>query len=70
MTDISNRKDDHISLAMNAEHQGVAASGFDQICFEHNPLPELALNEISTQTQFLGVELLSLIHISEPTRPY
>jgi len=67
MTDISNRKDDHISLAMNAEHQGVAASGFDQICFEHNPLPELALNEISTQTQFLGVELSAPIIIGAMT---
>ena len=50
MTDISGRKDDHIALAMSADHQGTGVSGFDHVCFEHNPLPELALADICTKT--------------------
>jgi isopentenyl-diphosphate delta-isomerase len=54
MSDIRQRKDDHIALAMQAEHQGTAVSTFDNVCFEHNGLPELALDQIDTHTKFLG----------------
>ena len=50
MTGISGRKDDHFALAMSADHQGTGVSGFDDVCFEHNPLPELALADICTKT--------------------
>ena len=58
MTDISDRKDDHIALAMSPDHQGGGVSSFNQICFEHNSLPELALDDIEEVliTSDIGVE--------------
>ena len=41
MTNISNRKDDHIELALSPDHQYSPLSRFDEVCFEHNPLPDL-----------------------------
>lgn len=67
MTDISGRKDDHITLAMSADHQGTGVSGFDHVCFEHNPLPELALDDICTKTQFLGTTVSAPIIIGAMT---
>jgi isopentenyl-diphosphate delta-isomerase len=54
MTDISGRKDDHIQLALQKYHQNKAGCGLDRVSFEHNALPELALSDIDTTTQFLG----------------
>lgn len=54
MTDIRQRKDDHIALAMQEDHQRTALSTFDQVCFEHIALPELALDDIDIKTTFLG----------------
>ena len=67
MTDISDRKDDHIALAMSPDHQGGGVSSFNQICFEHNSLPELALDDICTQIQFLGSTLAAPIIIGAMT---
>ena len=67
MTDISDRKDDHIALAMSPDHQGGGVSSFNQICFEHNPLPELALDDICTQIQFLGSTVAAPIIIGAMT---
>ena len=67
MTDISDRKDDHIALAMSPDHQGGGVSSFNQICFEHNSLPELALYDICTQIQFLGSTLAAPIIIGAMT---
>jgi isopentenyl diphosphate isomerase/L-lactate dehydrogenase-like FMN-dependent dehydrogenase len=38
MTDIINRKADHIELALKSEHQSHGLSTFDNIRFEHNAL--------------------------------
>jgi len=54
MTDIRQRKDDHIALAMQEDHQRTALSTFDQVSFEHIALPELALDDIDITTSFLG----------------
>jgi isopentenyl-diphosphate delta-isomerase len=54
MTEISQRKADHINLALQAEHQGVLSAGFDRIQFEHNALPELLLSEVDCSAIFLN----------------
>ena len=67
MTNISNRKDDHIELALSPDHQDSALSRFDEVCFEHNPLPELSLEDISLNTHFLGKNLSAPIIIGAMT---
>ncbi|MBT7563891.1 MAG: type 2 isopentenyl-diphosphate Delta-isomerase, partial [Porticoccaceae bacterium] len=67
MTNITNRKDDHIELALSPDHQDSALSRFDEVCFEHNPLPELSLEDISLNTHFLGKNLSAPIIIGAMT---
>jgi len=56
MADISDRKADHIALALQSDHQAQKDSGFDRVNFEPNPLPQLALDEIVLASNFLGME--------------
>ena len=44
MTNISNRKDDHIKLALKVRHQSQSDSHFDRLTFEHSGLPETDSN--------------------------
>ncbi len=67
MTDITNRKADHIELALKPEHQGNALSSFDSVRFEHNALPELSLTEIDVSTLFLDQEIAAPIMIGAMT---
>lgn len=46
------RKNEHIENCLKAEYIGETL--FEDIYLEHNPLPELALEEIDTRTEFLG----------------
>lgn len=54
MTDISQRKADHIHLALQAKHQATGSTGLDAIRFEHNCLPELHTEDIDCSTTFLN----------------
>jgi isopentenyl-diphosphate delta-isomerase len=54
MGDISNRKEDHINLALQNQHQCQDSNGFDQFQFEPNPMPELELGEVDCSSQFLN----------------
>ena len=54
MGDISNRKEDHINLALQNQHQCQDSNGFDQFQFEPNPMPELELDEVDCSSQFLN----------------
>ena len=54
MTEISQRKADHIHLALQAEHQAATPAGFDGIRFKHNCLPELHADEVDCSTVFLN----------------
>ncbi|MFL2496072.1 MAG: type 2 isopentenyl-diphosphate Delta-isomerase [Porticoccaceae bacterium] len=67
MTDIRQRKDDHINLALDPQHQRRAVSSFDQVCFEHNPIPELKFSDIDITTSFLGKILSAPIIIGAMT---
>jgi isopentenyl-diphosphate Delta-isomerase len=57
MTDISQRKSDHLNIVLS----GVAAhgrdAGFDVIRFAHNAMPEINLASIDLSTRFLGKNL-------------
>jgi isopentenyl-diphosphate delta-isomerase len=57
MTNISNRKDDHIQLALETRHQSQSGSYFDRLTFEHSGLPELSLDDIDISCHFLGKPL-------------
>lgn len=67
MSEIGKRKADHIELALMSEHQGLARSTFDSICFEHNALPEIALSEINISGQFLEKKIAAPIMIGAMT---
>lgn len=54
MSDISDRKDDHIQLALTSDHQSLPGGSFDRVSFEHRGLPELALSDIDISGDFLG----------------
>ena len=54
MTDISQRRADHINLALDAKHQADQSAGFEQIRFIHNALPELCMDDVDSSTLFLN----------------
>ncbi|SMO36515.1 type 2 isopentenyl-diphosphate Delta-isomerase [Gracilimonas mengyeensis] len=54
MTDIRDRKKDHVELTTDEATQYQQSSGFDQFRFIHNALPEVNFGEISTEASFLG----------------
>jgi isopentenyl-diphosphate delta-isomerase len=54
MTDIRTRKTDHIALALKPKHQAPLSSGFDRVCFEPIPLPQMALTDVTLSSRFLG----------------
>ena len=54
MTETSQRKADHINLALQAEHQAATSAGFDLVQFEHNALPELLVSEVDCSTVFIN----------------
>jgi len=57
MTDIEQRKRDHIDIVLSGAARHSASAGFDGIAFEHNALPELCFDTIDLSTRFLGKTL-------------
>ena len=57
MSDIEQRKRDHIEIVLSGAARHSASAGFDGIAFEHNALPELSFNDIDLSTRFLGKTL-------------
>lgn len=51
-----NRKSDHIRLALHESMQASGGSGFDQVCLEHEALPDLDFNDISISPSVFGTE--------------
>ena len=51
---ISDRKADHIALALQNSHQSAQGAGFDRLRFEPNPLPQMALEDIDLSSGFLN----------------
>lgn len=65
---IEQRKSDHIQITLNEKVTGESIStGLESFTFIHNALPEIAFDEISTETTFLGFECKTPFLISSMT---
>lgn len=65
---IEQRKSDHIQITLNEKVTGNAIStGLESFSFIHNALPEIAFDEITTETTFLGFECKTPFLISSMT---
>jgi isopentenyl-diphosphate Delta-isomerase len=53
MTTTEQRKQDHLDLCLEKNVSSLESAGWDDIRLPHKALPELAWDEVSTQTQFL-----------------
>lgn len=67
MTEISNRKEDHIKLALQHQHQCKDGNGFDQYQFEPNSMPELLLDEVDCSIKFLNQKISTPLMIGAMT---
>jgi len=65
---IEQRKSEHIQITLNEKVTGESIStGLESFSFIHNALPEIAFDEISTETTFLGFECKTPFLISSMT---
>lgn len=70
MTDIRDRKKDHVELTVTDSTQYDQATGFERYRFIHNALPELNFNEVSTKANLLGRTFSFPLFISSMTGGY
>ena len=70
MSDISNRKKDHVELTVTDQTQYLTRTGFDQYYFQHDALPEINFEDISTETSFLNRTFSFPLFISSMTGGY
>ncbi|WP_318617045.1 type 2 isopentenyl-diphosphate Delta-isomerase [Sporosarcina sp. YIM B06819] len=65
---IEQRKSDHIQITLNEKVTGESIStGLESFAFIHNALPEIAFDEITIETTFLGFECKTPFLISSMT---
>lgn len=64
---IEQRKEDHIDLALKPENQGPLTTLLENIHFVHQPLVNMAFNDIDTSSEFLGYKLGAPIIITAIT---
>ncbi len=65
---IEQRKSEHIQITLNEKVTGKSIStGLESLTFMHNALPEIAFEEISTETEFLDFECKTPFLISSMT---
>ena len=57
MTDIGQRKRDHIGIVLSGAANHHRPAGFDEFGFVHNALPEIDCNAIDLGTNFLNDSL-------------
>jgi isopentenyl-diphosphate delta-isomerase len=70
MTDIRDRKKDHVELTVTDGTQYNTLTGFDQYYFNHNALPELDHNSVTTEADLLGRTFNFPLFISSMTGGY
>ncbi len=70
MSKIQQRKKDHIELTLTGSTQYEKTSGFDTYDFNHNALPEVNFDEVSTEATFLGQTFSFPLFISSMTGGY
>ncbi len=70
-TQTTSRKQDHVELVVSQQvsHREISA-GFEHLRFVHNAIPEIALSDVDTSTEFLGKHLDAPILISSMTGGY
>lgn len=61
------RKADHIRVNLEEDVESGLTTGFENLRFEHNPIPELDLAEVTTELGFLGRQLQTPLLISSMT---
>ncbi|REL33714.1 type 2 isopentenyl-diphosphate Delta-isomerase [Rhodohalobacter sp. SW132] len=67
---IQERKKDHVDLCVNEDVNYSGSAGFEQYQFRHNALPELNLEDISTETSLLGRSFSFPLFLSSMTGGY
>ncbi|GAB5408873.1 MAG: type 2 isopentenyl-diphosphate Delta-isomerase [Balneolaceae bacterium] len=67
---IRERKKDHVELTVTEGTQYSQSSGFDRFYFNHNALPEVNLDEVSTEASLLGRTFSFPLFISSMTGGY
>jgi isopentenyl-diphosphate delta-isomerase len=65
--DIARRKADHVALVLRGAGIAAGSTGLERVTFEHVAAPELDLEEVSTETTFLGRRLKAPVLISSMT---
>ncbi len=70
MADIRDRKKDHVELTVTESTQYTITSGFEKYAFNHNALPELDFEEVSTEAELLGHTFSFPLFISSMTGGY
>ena len=70
MTDIRNRKKDHVELTVTDGTQYEHSSGFERYRFIHNALPEVNADEVSTEARLLDRTFSYPLFISSMTGGY
>jgi isopentenyl-diphosphate delta-isomerase len=67
---IKDRKKDHVDLTTSGEVDYNIPAGFEQYYFAHNALPEINVDEVSTEVGFLGRTFSFPLFISSMTGGY
>lgn len=67
---IKQRKKDHVDLTVTGQVDYEKATGFEQFEFLHDALPEVDLDEVRTETSFLGRTFSFPLFISSMTGGY
>ena len=62
-----NRKKSHFILSLNSESQALRATGFDKIQLVHSALPDLDIEQVSIQQNWLGHLLKTPFFVSSMT---
>lgn len=70
MSEISDRKKDHVEFTVNDKTQYTQTTGFETLRFTHNALPEVEFKDISTETSLLGRTFSFPLFISSMTGGY
>ncbi|MFN1833866.1 type 2 isopentenyl-diphosphate Delta-isomerase [Balneola sp. MJW-20] len=64
---IKDRKKDHIQLTINDKTQYDLKSGFEEYYFDHNALPEVNIEEVSTKADLCGRQFSMPLFLSSMT---
>ncbi|SMQ65142.1 isopentenyl-diphosphate delta-isomerase [Devosia lucknowensis] len=64
---LTDRKNEHLDIVLDGRGVSRTTTGFDDIVFEHYALPELDLDAIDLNTQFLGKRINAPLLVSSMT---